>query len=88
MTSHQLAAAAGGTERALQLAFRGEVGISPVAYVRSVRLDRVRAVLCSGAAGATVTEVAVRRGFLHPSRFAQQYRERFGVLPSQTLARG
>ncbi|MYS46588.1 helix-turn-helix domain-containing protein, partial [Streptomyces sp. SID5998] len=28
-----------------------------------------------------------RWGFFHPSRFARQYRERFGVLPSET-ARG
>jgi len=87
LTSAHLAAAAGVTERALQLAFQKEVGMSPAAYVRSVRLDRVHAELCSGAGGATVTEVAARWGFLHPSRFAQQYRQRFGVLPSQTLTR-
>lgn len=87
LTSAQLAAAAGVTERALQLAFHNEVGMSPAAYLRSVRLDRVNAELCSGAGGATVTEVAARWGFMHPSRFAQQYHQRFGVLPSQTLAR-
>jgi transcriptional regulator GlxA family with amidase domain len=27
----------------------------------------------------------MRWGFFHQSRFAQQYRERFGELPSQTL---
>jgi AraC-like DNA-binding protein len=87
LTSAHLAAAAGVTERALQLAFQKEVGMAPAAYVRSVRLDRVHAELCSGAGGATVTEVAARWGFLHPSRFAQQYRQRFGVLPSHTLTR-
>lgn len=87
LTTAHLAAAAGVTERALQLAFQKQIGTSPAAYVRGVRLDRVHADLCSGAEGATVTEVAVRWGFLHPSRFAQQYRQRFGVLPSATAAR-
>jgi hypothetical protein len=37
--------------------------------------------------GIATMPLAARWGFLHPSRFAQQYRLRFGVLPSQTLAR-
>ena len=87
LTTGHLAAAAGITERALQLAFHKQIGTSPAAYVREVRLDRVYADLCSGTNGATVTEVAAHWGFLHPSRFAQQYRQRFGVLPSITAAR-
>jgi AraC-like DNA-binding protein len=87
LSTGHLAASAGVSERALQLAFRAETGTSPAAYVRSVRLDRVHAELRSGAAAGTVTEVAARWGFFHPSRFAQQYRARFGALPSETLTR-
>jgi AraC-like DNA-binding protein len=87
LTTPHLAELAGVTDRALQLAFQKEVGTSPAAYVRGVRLDRVHAELSSAAGHATVTEVAARWGFLHPSRFAQQYRERFGTLPSETSAR-
>lgn len=82
-----LAHLAGITERALQLGFRKEVGTTPAAYVRAVRLDRVHDELSSGLRGATITDVAMRWGFFHPSRFAQQYRARFGVLPSQTAER-
>ena len=32
-----------------------------------------------------VTDVAMRWGFFHQSRFAQQYREQFQELPSATL---
>jgi AraC-like DNA-binding protein len=81
-----LAAVAGVGARALQLAFREAVGMSPTAYLRAVRLERAHRELASGA-GGSVTEVAARWGFFHPSRFARQYRERFGVLPSET-ARG
>ena len=84
-TSH-LAQLAGITERALQLGFRKAVGTTPAAYVRSVRLDRVHDELRAGLRpGVTITDVAMRWGFFHPSRFAAQYRGRFGVLPSQTL---
>jgi AraC-like DNA-binding protein len=86
LSSAHLAAAAGVTERTLQLAFQREFGTSPSAYVRGVRLGRVHSELLSGGGGATVTEIASRWGFLHPSRFAQQYQQRYGCLPSETLS--
>jgi AraC-like DNA-binding protein len=86
LSSGHLAAVAGVTERALQIAFRKEFGTSPAAYVREVRLDRVHAELCNSGDGATVSEIATRWGFCHLSRFAQQYSRRFGMLPSETLA--
>ncbi|MBM9466553.1 AraC family transcriptional regulator [Nakamurella leprariae] len=73
--------------RALQEGFRAEFGMSPTAYLRSVRLERVHADLLAAPAGATVTAVATRWGFAHLSRFAEQYRRRFGQAPSATLHR-
>jgi len=87
LTLAELAHAAGTTARALQRGFKDVVGMSPTAYVRAVRLDRVHAELVAGAGAVSVTDVAMRWGFFHLGRFAQQYRERFGVLPSRT-ARG
>lgn len=34
-----------------------------------------------------ITEVAMRWGFVHPSRFAQQYKQRYRELPSATVRR-
>ena len=74
--------------RTLHAAFQAQLGESPMSYVRRIRLARVRAELVAADAGDTrVTDVAMRWGFFHQSRFAQQYRERFGELPSETLAR-
>ncbi|TSD94086.1 AraC family transcriptional regulator [Skermania sp. ID1734] len=84
VTIADLVEMAGVSARALQTGFRDVVGVSPVAYLRNVRLDRVHLELSSGAASA-VTDVAARWNFFHPSRFAHQYRERFGILPSETL---
>jgi AraC-like DNA-binding protein len=85
LTLAELADAAGTTARALQRGFKDVVGMSPTAYVRAVRLDRVHAELLNRAGAASVTNVAMRWGFFHLGRFAHQYRERFGVLPSQTV---
>ncbi|NEW26619.1 AraC family transcriptional regulator [Nocardia cyriacigeorgica] len=83
ISTAELAARAGVSARALQLGFRDAVGMSPSAYVRSVRLDRVRDELSSGRI-SSVSDAAMRWGFFHLGRFAQQYRERFGELPSET----
>jgi AraC-like DNA-binding protein len=74
--------------RTLHAAFRERLGTTAMAYVRSVRLDQARAELQRGDPGiVSVSEVAARFGFAHLSRFAQQYRGRFGELPSVTLHR-
>ena len=79
----------GVSERTLQYGFRSYVNMSPQAYLRLCRLNRVRAALSQPAAcETTVTEVATRFGFFHMGKFAQSYRLHFGETPSKTLARG
>ncbi|GEL23737.1 AraC family transcriptional regulator [Pseudonocardia sulfidoxydans NBRC 16205] len=85
LTLAELAGAVGSSARGLQRGFANSIGMSPIAYLRSVRLDRVRADLLTGAAGRSVSDVAMSWGFYHLGRFAQQYKERFGVLPSEVL---
>ncbi|MFJ7070661.1 AraC family transcriptional regulator [Streptomyces sp. NPDC101115] len=85
-TTTELAALARVSVRRLQESFREYVGMSPMAYVREVRLDRVREELRAGDPdGLSVGDVAWRWGFTHPGRFAAQYRARFGETPSRTL---
>ena len=82
----RLAAIAQVSIRTLQEAFRKHVGMSPMAYVNEVRLQRVHGQLRASAPGATtVTDVAHQWGFAHMGRFARRYREAFGETPSQTL---
>jgi AraC-like DNA-binding protein len=74
--------------RTLQAAFQDQLGETPMAYVRKVRLDRVRAdLLRSDPQRVGVTQIATQWGFTHLSRFARQYREQFDELPSTTLHR-
>lgn len=78
--------AIGASRRALQYAFEEVLQISPVAYLRLMRLNRVRASLLQPGA-ASVGDVAARWGFWHLSRFAADYKSLFGELPSATLQR-
>ena len=72
--------------RTLHASFQQTFGESPMSYLRRIRLDHVRAeLLRSDAAQVRVTDVAMKWGFFHQSRFAQQYRDQFGELPSRTL---
>ncbi|MFE3204881.1 AraC family transcriptional regulator [Embleya sp. NPDC055664] len=86
LTVEDVAEAVGVSVRALQDGFRRHLETTPVSYLRTVRLDRVRADLTAAEPGTTtVTDVAYRWGFFHPGRFAIAYREQFGEHPSQTL---
>ena len=75
-------------ERTLQYCFLRELGVTPMAYLRTVRLNRVRAALLSAEPPRrTITQIATDFGFVHLSRFAAHYKNMFGELPSETLAR-
>lgn len=86
LTPQDLARVGYMSVRTLHASFQQSFGESPMAYLRRIRLDHVRAELVrSSSSEVCVTDVSMKWGFLHQSRFAQQYRERFGELPSQTL---
>jgi len=85
-TVGELALIAGVGVRLLQASFRRHVGMSPLAYLRRLRLDGVHAELSrSDEWQVQVGEVAYRWGFTHLGRFAGAYRARYGEPPSQTL---
>lgn len=87
ITVGALADAAGTSARTLFEGFRRFRGITPMALLKAVRLERAHAELESAAPSASVTDVALKWGFVHLGRFAQSYRGRFGELPSETLRR-
>lgn len=74
----------GVSRRTVQYAFQHVLNLNPVAYLRAVRLNYVRRAL---RAGELVTAAATKWGFLHLGNFAQDYREMFGELPSETVRR-
>ena len=74
------------SERSLQYGFKEYLGITPVRYLRLVRLNRVRQeLLISDPKRVRVVDVALHWGFIELGRFAGEYRKLFQELPSSTL---
>ena len=89
ITLADLAGYARMSPRSIQQGFREDLRTTPVAYIRDLRLQRVRADLMQAMPGdgVTVTDVAERWGFGHLGNFSVLYRQRFGESPSKTLRR-
>ncbi len=85
----ELCGATGVSERTLEYVFQERLGVTPIAYLASLRLHLARLALVADAGVPTVSVAAVGRrfGFSHLGRFAARYRRHFGEPPSATLHR-
>ena len=73
------------SRRTLQYSFQDVYGVTPVQFLRAMRLNSVRRELKDAdAASSTVADIAARWGFFHLSHFATDYAQMFGELPSET----
>lgn len=76
------------SRRTLNHAFQQVLGITPVAYMRNIRLHKIRAELQYKSQQIhNIACVASHWGFWHMSLFSRYYRELFGECPSDTLER-
>jgi AraC-like DNA-binding protein len=72
--------------RTLQEGFRKHLGMSPMAYLRMVRLRHAHRDLRSAyPSHVTVASIARRWGFTHLGRFAAAHKAMFGQTPLQVL---
>jgi AraC-like DNA-binding protein len=84
----KIARAAATSHRTLHRAFQIVLDETPYSYVLKLRLHRIRHELVTDAEAAfTITSAAHRWNIPELGRFAAWYRDLFGELPSQTLAR-
>ncbi|MEE1612722.1 AraC family transcriptional regulator [Microvirga sp. CF3016] len=82
----EIAAQAGVSARSLQSGFQSFRNITPMGFVRSVRLRRAHeALLAADPAITTVTQIVLACGWMHLGEFATAYRRVFGRTPRQTL---
>ncbi len=89
ITLADIVAASSVSQRTLQTGFRHFRDTTPMAYLKSVRLELARqALMMSGKDAKTVTDVAFDCGFTHLSKFAQDYKARYGETPSATARVG
>jgi AraC-like DNA-binding protein len=83
-----LAARSHVSARTLQQGFQRHMGVSPMSYLRQVRLRRAHQdLLESDPSSETVESIALRWGFTNPGRFAAAHAARYGENPAQTLRR-
>ena len=86
ITLDDLVRECGVAGRTLLKHFHDFKGISPMRYLRNLRLARAREALQKGRV-AQVNEAVSRWRFAHAGRFSIEYRKRFGESPSETLAK-
>lgn len=88
LTLAGLAAECHVSSRALQQSFSRHMGMSPMTYLRQVRLRRAhRELLESDPSVETVASIARRWGYTNPGRFAAAHAARYGESPAATLRR-
>ncbi|MBY5533847.1 AraC family transcriptional regulator [Rhizobium leguminosarum] len=84
---NDIALAAKVSVRTLQQGFRQFRQTTPMSYLQDLRMAAAHRDLLESDARQAIADVALKWGFMHPGRFAAEYRQRFGQLPSQTLKR-
>lgn len=87
ITVSDISAELGVSVRALQARFQQAHSMTPGAYLRNIRLHKVRQVLLDADQETKVTDIALQFGFFHLGRFSQYYKQLFGEGPNDTLVR-
>jgi transcriptional regulator GlxA family with amidase domain len=85
VTVEALAIVANASVRSLFYSFRKSRGVSPMTFVRQVRLRHAKEMLISAGPETSVTSVAAICGFSNLGHFAKHYYLAFGEHPSATL---
>ncbi len=76
-----IARAAGMSESTLHHTFKRVTSLSPIQYLKKVRLHRARLMLVNS--GLNAGEAAFRVGYDSPSQFSREFKRLFGIPPSR-----
>lgn len=84
LSTRSIATIAGVTPNVLQQQFRTHFGLSPMQYLRQLRLEGVRAELLASDTTTRLPDIIRRWGFAHVGRFTDTYTECFDERPETT----
>ena len=85
LTIAEIAEAAGCGVRALQIAFHRFRGTTPMRVLQQARLEQARTEMLRPGQTQSLARIATEYGFSSPTQFAQFFRRRYGVYPSEML---
>ena len=75
----------GTSKSTLYREFQNALNLSPMDYLKQYRLEQIHAALLKNGSHISISRLAYDWGFRHLGRFSQEYRAKYGVLPSETL---
>ena len=85
LTIAEIAEAAGCGVRALQIAFQRFRGTTPMRVLQQARLEQARTEMLRPDQTQSLARIAAEYGFSSPTQFAQFFRRKYGVYPSELL---
>lgn len=80
-----LARFAGMSSSSLHQAFKRATTLTPIQYLKRIRLDEARRLMLDE--GCDAAEASFRVGYASPSQFSREFKRLFGMPPRQYLAR-
>nr|WP_244192348.1 AraC family transcriptional regulator [Pseudomonas rhodesiae] len=87
LTVSDIAVYAGISIRSLQNGFKKFEGITPIEFLRNVRLKRARHILRDTYSTSTPREVSVQCGFSNFYLFSKYYKQSYGESPTYTFTK-
>lgn len=85
LNSEIVCIACGISERNLRYIFQEMTGLSPMRFIKSLKLNKVRKEILKESNELDIGAIATNWGFNHYGHFAADYNKLFGELPSTTL---
>jgi transcriptional regulator GlxA family with amidase domain len=85
LTIAEIAEAVGCSVRARQIAFHRFRGTTPMRVGQQTRLEQARSGMLRAGQTESLARIAAEHGFSSPTRFAQSFRRKYGVYPSEML---
>jgi transcriptional regulator GlxA family with amidase domain len=79
-TTHEMTGIVRLSERHLQKLFKNETGVSPVTFLRELRLEKARFLLET--TFLTMKEIGAAIGMTNTSRFTRDFKKKYGATPT------
>ena len=84
ITTSKICSVIGISERNLRYLFKEMIGISPMKYIKFIKLNKVRKEIICAKKKAEIHLIANKWGYSHSGQFAADYQKLFGEYPNES----